>query len=115
VKLAHRWGVASLLALIALCVLWEGWLAPLKPGGSWMILKVLPLLLPLRGVLHGRRHAFQWSSMLILAYFTEGVVRAWSEQGMSAWLAGTEVVLSLVYFVAAVGYARDSRSKSIGG
>jgi uncharacterized membrane protein len=109
VKLAHWMGAGSLLALIALCVLWEGWLAPLRPGGSWMILKVLPLLLPLRGVLHGRRHAFQWSSMLILAYFTEGVVRAWSEQGLSAWLAGAEVVLSLVFFTAAVSYARNAR------
>ena len=35
---------ASLVALIVLCVAWEAWLAPLRPGGSWMILKVVPLL-----------------------------------------------------------------------
>lgn len=108
-KLAHALGVASLLALIALCILWEGWLAPLRPGGSWMILKALPLLLPLRGVLHGRRYAFQWSSMLILAYFTEGVVRAWAESGPSAWLAGLEIALAVTFFAAAISCARTAR------
>ena len=33
--------VASLIALIVLCVAWEMWLAPLRPGGSWMALKVV--------------------------------------------------------------------------
>ena len=36
--------VASLLLLIALCIAWETVLAPLRPGGSWLVLKVLPLL-----------------------------------------------------------------------
>ena len=58
----------SLLALIFLCLAWELWLAPLRPGGSWLALKALPLLLPLLGVLKRRRYTYQWSSMLILAW-----------------------------------------------
>jgi len=97
---------ASLIALIALCLAWEAWLAPLRPGGSALILKVLPLLVPLFGVLRGRRYTYQWSSMLIWFYFTEGVVRAWSDKGLSAQLAWGEVALSLVFFVSASLYAR---------
>lgn len=100
---------ASLVALFLLCLLWELWLAPLRPGGSLMALKALPLLFPLRGVWSGKRYTYQWSSMFILAWFTEGVMRAWSERGASQALAGTEVVLSLSFFAAAVCYARLTR------
>ena len=98
----------SLIALIFLCVAWELWLAPIRPGGSSLVLKALPLLLPLMGILKGRRYTYQWAPMLMLAYFTEGVARAWSDQGLSAWLAGGEVVLSVVFFFAAIFYAKLS-------
>ena len=101
---------ASLIALVFLCVAWELWMAPMRPGGSALVLKALPLLLPLFGVLRGKRYTYQWSSMLIFAYFTEGVVRAWSEHGASQASAITEIVLSLVFFTAAVCYTRFTRS-----
>ncbi|MGH8631916.1 MAG: DUF2069 domain-containing protein, partial [Burkholderiales bacterium] len=94
----------ALVSLIALCLAWELALAPLRPGGSFLALKALPLALPLSGVLRGRRYTYQWSSMLILAYFAEGVTRAWSESGMSRNLALAEIALSLTFFVAAVSY-----------
>lgn len=99
----------SLIALIALTLAWETVLAPLKPGGSLLMLKALPLLLPLFGVLRGKRYTYQWSCMFILLYFTEGAVRAWSDQGLSAQLAMAEVVLSVVFFVCAIFYARLTR------
>ena len=101
---------ASLIALIFACVAWELWLAPLRTGGSALALKALPLLLPLFGALRGKRYTYQWSSMLILAYFTEGVVRAWSERGAGQALALAEIVLSMVFFTAAICYARVTRA-----
>jgi uncharacterized membrane protein len=101
---------ATLIALIALCVAWELWLAPLRPGGSLIALKALPLALPLGGILSGRRYTYQWSSMLILAYFAEGAMRAWSDRGLSQWLACAEVALSVAVFCATVGYARLTRA-----
>ena len=100
----------SLAALVALCLAWELWLAPLRPGGSLLALKALPLLLPLRGIAAGRRYTYQWSSMLILAYFAEGVTRAWSERGASQLLAGAEIAFSLVFFASAVAFARLARA-----
>ena len=100
----------ALVALIVLCLAWELWLAPLRPGGSLAALKALPLTLPLMGILFGRRYTYQWSSLLILAYFTEGATRAWAESGAGRTLALAEVVLSLAFFAAAVSYARLTRA-----
>jgi len=102
----------ALLALIVLCVAWEIWLAPLKPGGTLLALKALPLALPLGGILKGKRYTYQWSSMLILAYFAEGVTRAWSEGGLSQKMALMEIALSAVFFIAAVSYARAAKTRS---
>ncbi len=104
--LAANASAASLIALIFLGLAWELWLAPLRPGGSWLALKILPLLAPLFGILRGRAYTYQWSSMLILAYFAEGAVRAWSDRGLSAGLALAEAALALIFFVAAVTYVR---------
>jgi len=97
---------ASLIALIFLCLAWELWLAPLRPGGSWLVLKTLPLLSPLSGVLRGRLYTFQWALLLVLAYFAEGIVRAWSDTGVAARLAGVEIALAVIFFTAAMAYVR---------
>ena len=107
--LLARAAFASLLALIALCLAWELWLAPLRPSGSWLVLKTLPLLAPVFGVLHARRYTFQWSSMLALAYLAEGVVRTATEPGVSRWLAALEILFALTSFLAAILYARATR------
>lgn len=99
----------ALILLALLCLGWELWLAPLRPGGSLMALKALPLVLPLRGVLEGRRYTYQWASLLILAYFAEGATRAWADSGISQILAFGEAALSFIFFAAAVGYARLTR------
>lgn len=109
-RAAHMAACISLLALIFMILAWELRLAPLRPGGSWLVLKVLPLLAPLMGVLRGRRYTMQWSSMLILAYFAEGAVRSWSESGLGRGLALAEVGLSLAFFAAAVTFSRLSRT-----
>ncbi|OIP08883.1 MAG: hypothetical protein AUK53_10260 [Betaproteobacteria bacterium CG2_30_59_46] len=93
-----------------MCLAWELWLAPLRPGGSSLVFKVLPLLLPLTGILRGKRYTYQWASMLILLYLSEGVVRAMSDKGLSATLAGVEIALAVVFFFSAVFYARFSRN-----
>lgn len=98
--------VGSLLALIALGLLWELRLAPLRPGGSWLVLKVLPLCLPLAGLLKNRMYTYRWLSLMVWLYFTEGVVRATSEAAPGAWLAALEVLLSLTLFAACVLHIR---------
>ncbi len=102
----ERLAAASLIALLMLCLAWELWLAPLRPGGSMLALKALPLLLPLRGILHGRRYTHQWTSLLVLLYLAEGTTRSLSDQGSSQLLAVAETALALLLFAACLGHAR---------
>ena len=106
---ATRWlAVGSLLALIVLSLLWELWLAPIRPGGSPVIaaLKALPLCIPLAGLLRRRMYTYRWLSLMIWLYFVDGVVRAWSDPGLSARLAGLEIVLCLLLFTACAMHVR---------
>ncbi|HJV75961.1 MAG TPA: DUF2069 domain-containing protein [Noviherbaspirillum sp.] len=96
----------SLIALIFLCVAWELILDPLRPGGSWLVLKVLPLLFPLRGVLKRNLYTMQWASMLILLYLAEGLVRATTDKGLSSTLGWIEVGIVCIFFVCSVFYLR---------
>lgn len=100
---------ASLIALIFLCLAWEGWLAPLKPGGSWMTLKAAFLLPALFGILRGKRYTYKWLSLFIQLYLMEGLLRATSDTGLSRWLAVGETVLALIVFVSAILYVRATR------
>lgn len=106
-KFFHWGAIGSLIVLIAWCVAWEMLVAPLKPGGSWVALKALPLLIPLAGVIKRDVYTLQWSSMVILLYFTEGVVRGYSDTDpKSSFMAWGETALVCVYFVCAVLYLR---------
>ena len=98
--------VTSVLALIALGLAWELWLAPLRPGGSWWAIKVLPLALPLAGLLRNRLYTYRWVSLLVWPYVIEGVVRGTTERGMSMRLALLELLLSLVLFAACAIHVR---------
>lgn len=106
----YRWiAVIACVALIILSLAWERWLAPLRPGGSWLMLKALPLLLPLPGLLKGKRYAYQWSSMLILLYLCEGLVRATSDTGLNQILGAVETMLATVYFVSVLAFCYATR------
>lgn len=107
-----RLAMASVIALIGLCIAWEWFLAPLRPGGSWLILKCVLLLPVLRGVWTRNRYTMQWSSMLILLYFTEGIVRATSDRGPSVWLAWGEVALTLLFFLSTILYLRPYKRRA---
>ena len=98
--------VGSLLGLIVLGLAWELWLAPIRPGGSWLALKVLPLCLPLAGLLKNRMYTYRWLSLLVWIYFTEGVVRAWSDRPPGHLLALVEIALCLVLFAACAAHVR---------
>ncbi len=96
-----RWlAVGSVLGLIVLSLCWELFLAPLRPGGSWLALKALPLCFPLAGLLKNRMYTYRWVSLMVWLYFTEGVVRAYSDRAPSNYFAMLEVLLCLTLFTA---------------
>ena len=102
-----RWAATlSVLGLILLGVGWELWWAPLRPGGTLLALKVLPLCIPLAGLLKNRMYTYRWVSLVVWLYFIEGVVRAWSDKAPSNWLAMLEIALCLTLFTACTLHVR---------
>jgi uncharacterized membrane protein len=100
----------SLWLLFLLCIAWELFLAPLRPGGSLLFLKALPLAFAFRGVAKGSIYTLQWAAMLVLLYLMEGVMRVMSDPpGLGIWLAWLEIVLSLVFFFSAIFYVRPAK------
>lgn len=97
-RLLYHGAWVTLTALIALTLSWELWLAPLRPGGSWIVLKAVPLVFALSGLLYRRRYTYQWMSLVVLAYIAEGIVRAWSDAGLSQVLAAWEIALGVTLF-----------------
>ena len=95
---ARAGAVASTIALIVLGAGWELWLAP--TGSGTLALKVLPLFLPLPGLVRMRLYTYRWLSLAVWFYAAEGAVRATTERGVSASLAIVELVLALVLFAA---------------
>lgn len=107
VQLTRILAVGSLLGLILLGLVWELWLAPLRPGGSLLVLKVLPLCLPLAGLLKNRMFTYRWVSLFVWLYFIEGVVRAWGDKAPSNYLAMIEVLLCVILFTACALHVRQ--------
>ncbi len=104
---ATRWlALGSMIGLIVLGLAWEMWLAPIRPGGSLLALKVLPLCLPLAGILKNRMYTYRWMSLLVWVYFTEGATRAWSDKPPGNYLAMLEVLLCLLLFAACAFHVR---------
>jgi len=101
----------ALAALVLLEVLWEGLLAPL-PGGRWLVLKVIPLAVLFPGVARGNRRSRQWLALVAPFYCAEALVRALSESGRHAWVAGTACALAALTFVALMLWFRTEAPRA---
>ena len=106
VHISRALAVGSLLGLIVLSLAWELLMSPLRPGGSWLALKALPLCVPLAGLLKNRMYTYRWVSLMVWLYFTEGVVRAYSDRAPSNYWAMLEVFLCLTLFAACAMHVR---------
>ena len=122
--------IGCVVALIVLGLTWELWLAPLRPASaagtfffglrltwlpaSWTLsLKVIPLVLSLPALIAGKVRAFQWWSMAILIYLTEGLVRATSDPGLSRQLAWLEVALAGLAFLAILAHVKQVKRAAL--
>ena len=102
---------AAFVDLFILCIAWEWFLSPLRPGGSWLILKAIPLLFAIPGLWKGNVYTMQWASMLILLYITEGLVRI-LETGANFWMAVLETTLGTVAFVCLLIYLKPIKARA---
>jgi uncharacterized membrane protein len=102
---------AGLVALTLIVFLWEWLLAPLRPGGSWLVLKALPLALLLPTALRGTRRSLQWLALLLPFYAAEGVVRGFSESGRHALVAWVAAAIAVATFLAVLVWVRTQTGR----
>jgi uncharacterized membrane protein len=102
---------AAFIDLFILCVAWEWFISPLRPGGSWLILKAIPLLFAIPGLWKGNVYTMQWASMLILLYITEGLVRI-LETGANFWMAALETTIATVGFVCLLMFLKPIKARA---
>ena len=99
----HRLAVLTgYFGLLGLWIAWSTVLAPPRHAPTSLVLAVstLPLLVPLRGMLHDRRGSFIWLGMLSLVYFIHGVGAA--TDLAQRIQAAFEIVFSLCLFTGSV-------------
>lgn len=107
----YRIGLAAWAALVALQLVWHGWLFPAQTMPALLVLAitVIPLLLPLFAIRDVRR-ALLWVGILSLFYFCHGIAEAWSSPS-ERWLALIEIALTLV-LIGTLGAGVKRKSKA---
>lgn len=103
-----RWlTLSAYFPLLALILIWNTLISPSTDTPMVVVLglQALPLLFPLRGLLHGRAYTHAWTSFLALYYFFIGVGDAWSDPEDRIY-GILMVVLSVELFTSAMLYAR---------
>lgn len=102
---------AAFVALFIQCIAWEWFLSPLRPGGSWLILKGIPLLFAIPGLWRGKIYTMQWASLMILLYITEGLTRI-LETGANFWMAALETILGTIGFICLLIYLKPIKARA---
>lgn len=110
IRLARWLTLGGLFGLMALLLNWFTWLAPSEtaPVALLLIVMVAPLLLPMRGLLHGRRYTHAWSGFLSLPYFLLGVDVAFNDAAERLY-GLLEIGFALALFVGCTLYLRETR------
>ncbi len=100
-RLARAVSLGSYLGLIGLTMLWAIRLGglPRNQISMTLLLLVLPLLIPLRGILHARHKALVWGMLVALIPLLHGGVTLWAEQWPKAGWAGLELLLAILYIM----------------
>jgi uncharacterized membrane protein len=102
-----RIALGATIALILFGLAWEMLLDPLRPGGSWLALKVLPLFFAVKGLYRAHIYTFKWMSLLVWLYVGEALVRIVGLTPTERLLAWISLAISLALAIAILGGARS--------
>ncbi len=106
VKVTRALALIGYFGIMAFLMLWIIKISPPQiPKSIALAISLLPLLLPLRGMLHGRVYTHSWAGFLALPYFAFGVDAA-IHRTEKPWLGIVLVILSTVWFFASAYYAK---------
>lgn len=114
---ARLFRILTLTGFFGLMISLTAWIIlPIRdasyPTAAWLIIGVVPLLLPLRGILHGKPYTHAWASFMMLFYFTHGVGEVYST-GMQAIYPWLEVVFSTLAFTAMILFIKYNAKNAL--
>lgn len=109
-KLAHLFRIISLLSFFGLLLSLLAWIIIAEhsenfPTAAWLIIGVMPLLFPLRGILYGKTYTHAWASFLMLFYLAHGIGELYSGDAIFCYPL-LEVIFSSSFFISANLYIR---------
>jgi uncharacterized membrane protein len=108
---ARAWALAT-LAMVGVAVAVAATLNASWPGSALLVaVLVLPLLLPLKGLLQGDRRTYAWATLCIAPCFVYAITEAIANSPVRA-ISATILLASLAHFVALVAYLRVTRPET---
>ena len=101
---AAIFGLMTLIAIVLVVWQWSS-----ASSRVWLLLlSLLPLAIPLAGLIRRQRRTFAWCSLLTIPYMALGVTELIADPARRA-LPATLLLLSFAWLVALVAYLRVTR------
>ncbi|WP_371185975.1 DUF2069 domain-containing protein [Thalassotalea maritima] len=97
----------SYVALLAYMLAWLYWLAPSQSMSPTLtfVMFILPLLLPLKGIIQGKPYTFAWANFIIIFYMMYGLTTLWVAAD-ERWIAVGQLLLTTITFFASAYYSK---------
>lgn len=102
------------LSLILWVGLWQSILSPHPHLNNFVVagMWVLPMLLPLKGILEGKPYTHAWTNFILMIYFLHALTILWIDGG-ERLLAVVELGLTTAAFITNILFARK-RGRELG-
>lgn len=99
--------LTSYFALLLFVVLWHFVFIPDSPYSVLfrLLFWVVPLLLPMQGIIQGKPYTHAWANFIIMFYLLHGLTAIYSNQD-EWYFALTEIILASVMFIGCSFFAR---------
>ncbi|CAM4155128.1 DUF2069 domain-containing protein [Pseudoalteromonas byunsanensis] len=107
----------ALFGYVGLLLLMPIWLFILVPregysNGFIFVVYILPLLLPLKGIIQDKPYTYAWANFIVMIYFIHGLSLLWVAPDELVWVI-LELVFATSMFVGCTYYARH-RGQELG-
>ncbi|MBQ4876574.1 DUF2069 domain-containing protein [Pseudoalteromonas luteoviolacea] len=113
-KQFHRLALFGYFGLLLLMPLWLFVASPREGYSEGFVFAVyiLPLLLPLKGIVQDKPYTFAWANFIVIIYFIHGLTLLWIATDELIWIA-LELTFASAMFIGCTYYARH-RGQELG-
>ena len=108
--ITKRYQILALFGYSGLLILMPIWLIWIEPSEDYSIgfvftLYLLPLLLPLKGIIQDKPFTYAWANFVVIIYFLHGFTLLWLGENNLVYVM-LELIFSSAMFIGCTYYAR---------